>query len=140
MLSPFDSLSSLESPSTPIIKHGSLHKKPVKSTIIPNQYQQKQRLFNSYIPPSQYIPKKITLYQHLSRHQRILVPSLTPIGIDPHQIISQRNKRVLSRIQHTIDNNENSKSIKDLILVKSLKLLQKQQKVVYFLTEYEIVF
>lgn len=149
VLAPFDSLSVIDSPSAPIIVKSSTttSKKPVKPHATSTKQQQQQRpvinnttsLYNAYIPPRQLLPKKITSYQHASRQQRLLVPSLTPTGLDPRSILSQRNKRVLDRIQQKIDSfdniNDENKNIKDIIHVKSLKLLQKQQKMRYELID-----
>lgn len=149
VLAPFDSLSVIDPSAAPttIVKSRTTSKKPGKPTVIKQQAQQQQQQrrpviknnktssYNAYIPPRQLLPQKVTSYQHASRQQRLLVPSLTPIGLDPRSILSQRKKRVLQSIQQKIDsfdnntNDENTIDIKDVIHVKSLKLLQKQQKV-----------
>lgn len=132
VLAPFNGLS-VESPTTPTIKQQ--NKKPTKPQSplrsIPQTKIPTRPPYNAYVVPSQLLPKPITSYVHASRQQRLLVPSLTPAGLDTHHIISQREERIVSRMQHRIHsyqpNDENS--MKKIIQIKALKLREKQQKV-----------
>lgn len=137
VLAPLNSLA-IESPTTPTIKPPtSHHKKPTKPQSPLRSIPQITKIppttrppYNAYVLPSQLLPKPITSYVHSSRQQRLLVPSLTPTGFDTGHILSQREERILSRIQnkiHTLQSSEND--IKQVIQLRALKLREKQQKV-----------
>ena len=56
--------------------------------------------YNAYMSPSSYFSQdKFGLESH---HHRLLVPSVMPFGLDPHQIIAERNRFVEARIQQRI--------------------------------------
>lgn len=136
ILAPLDATS----PSTPILKQHD--KKPSTATSIP-QHQPilKSSLSvrsspHAYYSPYSFLPRTLTSYAHASRNQRFHVPSLTPVGLDPHTILSQREEMMKHRIQHEINSLEmNKKSfIKDTIQLKALKLHSKQQQASYLYT------
>lgn len=133
VLAPFNGLS-VESPTTPTIKQT---KKPIKPQSplrsIPQTKIPSRPPYNAYVVPSQLLPKPITSYVHASRQQRLLVPSLTPIGLDTHHILSQREERIVARMQHRIHSHPNDEnSMKKIIQIKALKLREKQHKVSSF--------
>lgn len=63
--------------------------------------------YNAYVNPFTHLkrPEGITPAQAAmwaTRLQRLLVPSIMPAGLDPHQIISERNRFVDARIEQRI--------------------------------------
>ena len=60
--------------------------------------------YNAYVHPFTHLQRKpaedAKLYH--TRLQRLLVPSLMPAGLDPHQIIAERNRFTDARIQQRI--------------------------------------
>lgn len=63
--------------------------------------------YNAYVNPFTHLkrPESITPAQAAmwaTRLQRLLVPSIMPAGLDPHQIISERNRFVDARIEQRI--------------------------------------
>jgi ATP-dependent helicase STH1/SNF2 len=96
--------------------------------------------FNAYASPYDLLKKPITSFAHASRQQRLLVPSITPQGVDTYSIISERERRILGRIHYRIgeleklpsnlstnSNNGNTK-LKAIIELKTLRLLGKQKQ------------
>ncbi|KAI8643546.1 SNF2 family N-terminal domain-containing protein [Parasitella parasitica] len=81
---------------------------------------------NTYVPPTSLLPDPITSYLHSSRYHMTQIPSLLPVGIDPKSINSEREKRVLSRMQYRYQ--KPNISLQDDIHTKSLKLHYKQSK------------
>ncbi|KAI8823675.1 SNF2 family N-terminal domain-containing protein [Fimicolochytrium jonesii] len=84
--------------------------------------------------PQSVLPKKITM---ADLQQRLVIPSGTPSGIDPHALIQEREKKIKARIQYRIHELESLPSnlasdtgakIQALIELKALKLLDKQKK------------
>lgn len=131
VLAPFNGLS-VESPTTPTIKQAKKPSKPQSPLrSIPQIKIPTRPPYNAYVVPSQLLSKPITSYVHASRQQRLLVPSLTPTGLDTHHIISRREERIKSRMQHRIHSHQLSdeNNIKKIIQVKALQLREKQQKV-----------
>lgn len=92
--------------------------------------------YNAYASPYDLLKKPITSFAHASRQQRLLIPSITPQGVDPHSIISQRERRILGRIQYRINEletmpsnlNNGSVKLKAIVELKALKLLGKQKQ------------
>lgn len=136
VLAPFNGLSA-ESPTTPTVKPATTSttttkkitkpQSPLRS--IPQTKIPTRPAYNAYVLPSQLLPKPISSYVHSSRQQRLLVPSLTPVGLDTSHIISQREERILARIQNQIEE-FNHNDVKQIIKVRALKLREKQQKVI----------
>ncbi|KAG2236231.1 hypothetical protein INT48_008591, partial [Thamnidium elegans] len=132
VLAPFNGLSA-ESPTTPTVKPATTStikkitkpQSPLRS--IPQTKIPARPAYNAYVLPSQLLPKPISSYVHSSRQQRLLVPSLTPVGLDTCHIISQREERILARIQNQIEE-LNHNDVKQIIKVRALKLREKQQK------------
>ena len=60
--------------------------------------------YNAYMHPFTHLKRDPSTDPILfaTRLQRLLIPSLTPIGLDPHQIISERNRFVDARIDQRI--------------------------------------
>ena len=115
--------------------------------------------FNAYSEPFSFLQKDISTTAHASRQQRLLIPSTTPVGLDPYALVMERDSYLRSRVQNRIeeldhhsleptptetaeltgDNLEmdiveakpaSSKlQIKALIELRSLKLLERQKKV-----------
>ncbi|RGB30163.1 SNF2 family N-terminal domain-containing protein [Rhizophagus diaphanus] len=91
--------------------------------------------FNSYTNPHTYL-KPIQLFSHESRQQRMLIPSIMPVGIDPQEIAAERNRGIEFIAQQRIrelelfNNNEckNGDKLRALIEYKGLKVLHKQRK------------
>ncbi|KAI7907142.1 SNF2 family N-terminal domain-containing protein [Cokeromyces recurvatus] len=74
---------------------------------------------DAYVSPLSLLVKPISCYAHSSRHHKILVPSILPIGVDPKELISQREQRLLVRLQGY---QKRGNTIKDTIQFKSIKL------------------
>ena len=111
-------------------------------------------LYNAYIDPYTYLKKPFSQSAG-SRFQRLLIPSITPPGLDPIDLLMERERRMEARREQRIRQLENklaslsndalkmgdgsekenksasiaSPKIKALIEVKSLKLLLKRNKV-----------
>ncbi|KAI8142952.1 SNF2 family N-terminal domain-containing protein [Fennellomyces sp. T-0311] len=108
-----------------------------------------QQHFNAYASPYQLLKKPISSYAHASKQQRLLIPSITPTGMDPHTAITERERRVRARIQYRIHELEKIPSnllmnlpntlsvahkteanpkIKAIIELKALRLLGRQKR------------
>lgn len=112
--------------------------------------------FNAYASPYHLVKRSTQGSGNKLRphHQRLLVPSITPLGIDTYSLISERERRIQARIRYRLEELEklpsnitdrasvhqlwmpgekspNSSSIKlrAAIELKSLRLLSKQKKV-----------
>lgn len=105
--------------------------------------------YNAYASPYDLLKKPITSFSHASRQQRLLIPSITPSGVDPYAIISERERRMLNRIQYRIAELEKLPSnlsdtaqaleqdirqqngsikLKAIVELKALRLLGKQKQ------------
>lgn len=109
--------------------------------------------YNAYASPYNMLKKPITSYAHASRQHRQLIPSITPVGVDSQKLSEERERRINEHIQDRIheleklsgsmieklkeqDINVNKSSasstpLRSLIELKSLKLLDKQRKVLH---------
>lgn len=113
--------------------------------------------FNAYVSPYSLLKSPISSYAHASRQQRLLIPALTPIGIDSEELIIERERRVKARVQYRIQEleslpnnlsndlpdkmaaleedikeagkNGSSVKLRAIIELKALRLLEKQKKV-----------
>lgn len=113
--------------------------------------------FNAYVSPYSLLKVPISSYAHASRQQRLLIPALTPIGMDSEELIIERERRVKARVHYRIqeleslpnnlsndlpdkitalesdikDAGKNGSSVKlrAIIELKALRLLEKQKKV-----------
>jgi ATP-dependent helicase STH1/SNF2 len=103
--------------------------------------------YNSYTNPHTYL-KRVDLSSHASRQQRMLIPAIMPVGLDPQDIAAERERDInfrrqqrIHELQQYLMNNEdenikieenhnrpNSK-IKAMIELKGLRLLDKQRRV-----------
>lgn len=116
-----------------------------------------EEVFNAYASPYNLIKRSTQGPGNKLRphHQRLLVPSITPLGIDTYSLISERERRIQSRIRYRLEEleklpsnindhtahhlwfpkNESSKvssvKLRAAIELKSLRLLSKQKKVIY---------
>jgi ATP-dependent helicase STH1/SNF2 len=137
VLAPIDTLAVESSPSTPItttsLPYTNKRKPsqpPQPNALPPNPIRSNIPKYNAYVAPSKFLVKPITSYAHASRQQRLLVPSLIPVGLDTQHILSARESRLRSRIQYHLDHHRNiNNTIKQTIQNKALKLLDKQNKV-----------
>ncbi|KAA1468433.1 hypothetical protein DENSPDRAFT_833719 [Dentipellis sp. KUC8613] len=61
--------------------------------------------YTSYVHPFTYLKHTadMTPTAYASRLQRMLIPSIMPAGLDPHQVLAERNRFVEARIQQRID-------------------------------------
>ncbi|KAG0051732.1 hypothetical protein BGZ83_003350 [Gryganskiella cystojenkinii] len=111
---------------------------------------------NAYSSPFSFIQKDISTTAHATRQQRLLVPSITPSGLDPYTLMQERDSYLRSRVQNRIneldrhnlelkqvDETEehvgmedvfapkpppSKAQVKSLIELRSLKLLERQKK------------
>ncbi|GAA5811290.1 hypothetical protein MFLAVUS_004723 [Mucor flavus] len=93
--------------------------------------------YNAYASPYDLLKKPISSFTHASRQQRLLIPSITPNGTDPYTVISERERRILGRIQYRINqleklpsnlNQQQNVKLKAIVELKSLRLLGKQRQ------------
>ncbi|KAI7865257.1 SNF2 family N-terminal domain-containing protein [Spinellus fusiger] len=106
--------------------------------------------YNAYASPYNLLKKPIPSYAHASRQQRLLIPSITPVGMDGQLLVEERELTVKKRIQYQIDFLENKlgpvqkrietltreiqssraqrPNLKAMIELKALKLAEKQRK------------
>ncbi|GAN06985.1 chromatin structure-remodeling complex subunit snf2 [Mucor ambiguus] len=82
--------------------------------------------FDAYLPPAALLESPITSYVHASRHQRRLIPSLLPIGVDPQVIRSDREKRMLVQLKH--QSQQPTTNLQGHIQSKAVKLYHKQSQ------------
>lgn len=81
----------------------------------------------SYVPPFELLKKPISFHAHASKQQKTIIPSLLPTGIDPQNIISSREARILSRMRNS--QTQDPRNIKQVIQRKAVQLIQKRDKV-----------
>ncbi|RUS16503.1 SNF2 family N-terminal domain-containing protein, partial [Endogone sp. FLAS-F59071] len=109
--------------------------------------------YNAYTSPYSLLKKQISSYAHASRQQRLLIPSLSPIGLDPYALAQERERRVKARVEYRISELEKlpsnlanvplreldeepehdirklpSAKMRAIIELKALRLLQKQKR------------
>ncbi|KAF8927790.1 SNF2 family N-terminal domain-containing protein [Dissophora ornata] len=110
--------------------------------------------YNAYTSPFSYLQKTLPSAVHASRQQRLLIPSISPVGIDPYALAQERDNRLKARVKYRIDELDNLPSniasealdpsgglldqenklppsgpkLKALIELKSLRLLERQKK------------
>ncbi|RUS34814.1 hypothetical protein BC938DRAFT_478366 [Jimgerdemannia flammicorona] len=108
--------------------------------------------YNAYTTPYSLLKKQISSYAHASRQQRLLIPSLSPVGLDPYALAQERDRRVKARVEYRISELEklpsnlanesldfdeeqeydikrsSSAKIKATIELKGLRLLPKQKR------------
>ena len=95
------------------------------------------------------LPKPITAEAHAVKAQRVMIPAITPVGIDPFTLLNERERHIQGRIAYRIQELEKEPSnlsnaplssssgeftslkIKALIELKSLKLVERQRKLRY---------
>ncbi|KAI0353138.1 hypothetical protein OH77DRAFT_1458548 [Trametes cingulata] len=60
--------------------------------------------YNAYVHPFSHLKRdpKVSPSMWATRMQRLLVPSVMPVGLDPHQIIEERNHYIDARIDQRI--------------------------------------
>ncbi|KAF9113981.1 hypothetical protein BGX27_000374 [Mortierella sp. AM989] len=110
--------------------------------------------YNAYTSPFSYLQKTLPSAAHASRQQRLLIPSISPVGIDPYALAQERDNRLKSRVKYRIEELDNLPSniasdaldpsggllhqenkapssgpkLKALIELKALRLLERQKK------------
>ncbi|KAF9985882.1 hypothetical protein BGZ75_002461 [Mortierella antarctica] len=110
--------------------------------------------YNAFTSPFSFLQKTLSTTAHASRQQRLLIPSISPVGIDPYALAQERENRLNARIKYRIEELENLPSniasepldpsgglldqenkaplsgpkMKALIEMKMLRLLPKQKK------------
>ncbi|KAG0308761.1 hypothetical protein BGZ98_006936 [Dissophora globulifera] len=111
--------------------------------------------YNAYTSPFSYLPKTLPSAVHASRQQRLLIPSISPVGIDPYALAQERDSRLKARVKYRIEELDNLPSniasepldpsgglldqenkapppsgpkLKALIELKALRLLERQKK------------
>jgi ATP-dependent helicase STH1/SNF2 len=160
ILSPIPQDTSYEStlphdPSTTMnIEHSNHSNSNSNSKYIPDgtmqqhpQQQETAQNFNAYASPYVLLHRSTHTSSNRLRphHQRFLVPSITPLGIDSYEIASERDRRVEARIRHrmnelkqaldnrdglwSVQQQENDSHRRAAIELKSLRLLSKQKQV-----------
>lgn len=114
--------------------------------------------FNSYTSPFSFLEKNLDAAVHASRQQRLLIPSISPVGIDPYALAQERDNRLKARVKYRIEELDHLPSniasepldasgglldqenkapvpppsgpkLKALIELKALRLLERQKKV-----------
>ncbi|CAG8540969.1 456_t:CDS:10, partial [Cetraspora pellucida] len=58
-------------------------------------------LYNAFTNPLTYL-KPVNTYSHASRQQRMLIPAIMPIGLDPNEIAAERERQLKARVQQRI--------------------------------------
>ncbi|KAI8883082.1 hypothetical protein K501DRAFT_250303 [Backusella circina FSU 941] len=110
---------------------------PIPSSVNHSQLEKQSGVikiaeYNAYASPYHLLKKPIASFAHASRQQRLLVPSITTQGIDPVALVTERERRILGRIQYRIGELEkkhnSSKNVKAAVELKALKLLNKQRQ------------
>jgi ATP-dependent helicase STH1/SNF2 len=122
----------------------------VTDTQAEKQADTKKVEYTAYASPYDLLKKPISSFAHASRQQRLLIPSVTPQGLDPLSIISERERRILARIQYRVRELEKlpsnlndhmneleqqvlqtaptSVKLKAIVELKALRLLNKQKQ------------
>lgn len=110
--------------------------------------------FNAYTSPFSYLQKTLPSTMHASRQQRLLIPGISPVGIDPYALAQERDHRLRARMKYRIEELDTLPSniasealdpsgglldqenkapsgpkLKALIELKALRLLERQKKV-----------
>lgn len=128
---------------------------PSKSLDQPNMSSSPSQQPNAYASPYNLVKKPVSSAIHATRQHRLVIPSITSTGMDPHSMITERERRIKTHVQYRISeleklpsnlimtspdmdgsnssNNDtatrsNSK-LKAVIELKALRLLNRQRKV-----------
>ncbi|KAG0340107.1 hypothetical protein BG004_006547 [Podila humilis] len=59
--------------------------------------------FNSFTSPFSFLEKNLDTAVHASRQQRLLIPSISPVGIDPYALAQERDNRLKARVKYRIE-------------------------------------
>ncbi|ORZ14387.1 SNF2 family N-terminal domain-domain-containing protein [Lobosporangium transversale] len=59
--------------------------------------------YNAYTSPFSYLQKTLPSAVHASRQQRLLIPSISPVGIDPYALAQERDNRLKNRVKYRIE-------------------------------------
>lgn len=121
---------------------------PGRTDLAPPSLQPTGLVFNAYASPYNLMKKPISSFAHASRQQRLLIPSIIPLGIDSKTLFDEREERVqhrmayrrkelendmdhiISELENDIKSGKIGNKIRAVIELKSLKLLDKQKKVI----------
>jgi ATP-dependent helicase STH1/SNF2 len=146
-----------ETPPTATAVQSAIGTEPATAEVVPPPQPPTPSQFNAYVSPYSLLKAPISSYAHASRQQRLLIPALTPIGMDSDELIIERERRVKARVHYRIqeleslpnnlsndlpdkitalesdikDAGKNGSSVKlrAIIELKALRLLEKQKKV-----------
>lgn len=118
----------------------------------PNMSSSPSQQPNAYASPYNLVKKPVSSTAHATRQHRLVIPSITSTGMDPHSMITERERRIKTHVQYRISELEklpsnlimsspdigsssddtttqsNSK-LKAVIELKALRLLNRQRKV-----------
>ncbi|CAG8477796.1 8924_t:CDS:10 [Gigaspora margarita] len=115
--------------------HSRASPNPTTEAVSSSQASASAPPYNSYTNPLTYI-KPVNTYSHASRQQRMLIPAIMPIGLDPNEIAAERERQLAARAQHKICELEykletelyqKDEKIKLTIQLKGLKVRDKQK-------------
>ncbi|KAF9377695.1 hypothetical protein CPC16_011728, partial [Podila verticillata] len=85
--------------------------------------------FNSYTSPFSFLEKNLDASVHASRQQRLLIPSISPVGIDPYALAQERDNRLKARVSYRIEElNQLPSNIASEPLDASAGLLDQENK------------
>ncbi|CAG8484524.1 14329_t:CDS:10 [Racocetra fulgida] len=120
--------------------HSRTSPNPTAEAVSSAQASASTPLYNAYTNPLTYL-KPVNTYSHASRQQRMLIPAIMPIGLDPNEIAAERERQIKARVQQRICALEyaleaglyqsQAEKIKLLIELKGKKVFGKQKKASY---------
>ncbi|ORZ00685.1 SNF2 family N-terminal domain-domain-containing protein [Syncephalastrum racemosum] len=107
--------------------------------------EEQSKDYNAYASPYQLLKTPISSYTHASRQHHLLVPSITPVGIDPQACLSARDQKIQTALQDRLNTLEKASQtlqqqiivtdassaktcLRQLIELKKLRLAEKQKQ------------
>ncbi|CAG8762398.1 4192_t:CDS:2, partial [Racocetra persica] len=81
--------------------HSRTSPNPTAEAVSSAQASASTPLYNAYTNPLTYL-KPVNTYSHASRQQRMLIPAIMPIGLDPNEIAAERERQIKARVQQRI--------------------------------------
>ncbi|ORX58680.1 hypothetical protein DM01DRAFT_1361823 [Hesseltinella vesiculosa] len=94
-----------------------------------------EKAYTAYASPYHLLKKPISSYAHASRQQHMLIPSITPVSLDPQSFTVEKENRLQARIasrqtvlERQLKSLAKHDQLKPMIEFKALRLLEKQQK------------
>ncbi|KAK9675108.1 ATP-dependent DNA helicase Snf21, partial [Basidiobolus ranarum] len=94
---------STQRPSPILSTEGSLSSPALIRKPVPDQKSIKSKSTGHFVSPYSYVREPITSYAHASRQQKVIIPTITPNGVDPCQIIEHHQNQIQSRIKSRIE-------------------------------------